>query len=233
MRWSWGPRQSGLAGSIARAFEAAGSRGPRDVAQMRLKSKAGQTTEDSTDTPWAGRKGFLFKETLGNSVRGMWPGGQRSGGNRSQGQGQGWTQWSKLRQVMGQSRGPLAVAMKARKEHGVSVPGSACPGWWVGNQGQRTEIGGAGWALTLGRQSLSPSPPWCAGSPLSPHLARHTYTHVITLTQGTLLLTHLHACPHSHTHVHSHLHAHMCSHISVTCTLIFTLSHTHAHIEPA
>lgn len=49
-----------LAGGIARASEAAGSRDPRDVVQMRPESKAGQTTEDSADTPGL-KKGFPFQ----------------------------------------------------------------------------------------------------------------------------------------------------------------------------
>lgn len=62
-----------------------------------------------------------------------------------------------------------------------------------------------------------------------PAFALYTLTHVLTLTHGTLMFIHSHLCPYLHTHVHSQLHTH--THIyTLTCILVLTLIHTHAHI---
>lgn len=121
------------------------------------------------------------------------------------------------------------MGRKARKEHGVSAPGSACRvGGWETRTKDRNR---RGWVGTHpGQTATQPRPTLVCRSPPSPPLAGHTHTRVLTLTQGTLMLTHLHACPHSHTHVHSHLQAHTCSHIySHLHTYTHTQSHTCSH----
>lgn len=84
--------------------------------------------------------------------------------------------------------------------------------------------------LTLVDSHSAPAHAGCAGSPPSPHLAGHTHTHVLTLTQGTLMLT-TYMLAYLHTLMFTHTFMHTCAHTyTVTCTLTPTLSHTCAHI---
>lgn len=117
------------------------------------------------------------------------------------------------------------MGMKARKEQGHWPQGTPVRvgGWETKDKGQKQQGqgGDSPWAVS----HSAPGPAGCAGSPPSLTLLG-TLTHVLTLTRGTHMLTHLHAC-HLHTHVHSHLHAHTCSHIH---SHLHTYTHTQSHM---
>lgn len=70
IRQSWSRGSQGWADGIARAlFEAAGNGDSRDVVQMKLESKAGQSQRTVWRCPVV-EESLIFKCALGNSVRG-------------------------------------------------------------------------------------------------------------------------------------------------------------------